>query len=175
MAVLKSSGHSWIEEPSMSKLTPEEGMVFESGKTYTHAQGLSCCFRQWRATHSHCRFLHGYSLQVTITFRSSVLDDRNWVMDFGGLKNVKAWLESTFDHKTLVASDDPQLLAFRELAHWEDQALIDLVEVDHVGCEAFAKMIYDHVRNEFLHHTAEVECVEVREHEGNFARYRRGE
>lgn len=155
-----------------SRLQSEDGMVFESGKTYTHAQGLSCCFRQWRATDSHCRFLHGYSLQVTITFRSQVLDDRNWVVNFGGLKSVKAWLETTFDHKTLIAKDDPNLESFRTIAHYKDP-LIQLVEVEHVGCEAFAKMIYDHVREEFLNHPAEIECVEVREHEGNFARYRR--
>lgn len=158
----------------MTKLEPNEGMIFESGKTYTHAQGLSCCFRQWRATHSHCRFLHGYSLQVTITFRSKHLDDRNWVMDFGGLKPIKEWLTETFDHKTLVAKDDPQLEVFRNLSLSDTShkglQMIDLVVVDHVGCEAFAKMIYDLVD---MYCDSEVECVEVREHEGNFARYRR--
>lgn len=164
-----------------TKLVPNPGMLFESGKTYTHAQGLSCCFRQWRATDSHCRFLHGYSLQVTITFRAAVLDHRNWVVNFGGLKKIKEWLESTFDHKTLVAKDDPELGRLRNLAGLASFSLqlygavpiIQLVEVEHVGCEAFAKIIYDHVAEEFLHHPAEVECVEVREHEGNFARYRR--
>ena len=36
--------------------------VWRSTKTYGHEEGLSCCFRQWRATHSHCRLLHGYAL-----------------------------------------------------------------------------------------------------------------
>ncbi len=26
--------------------------VYRSTKTYDHTEGLSCCFRQWRATHS---------------------------------------------------------------------------------------------------------------------------
>lgn len=167
----------------MSKLQASTGMTFESTKTYTHSQGLSCCFRQWRATESHCRFLHGYALQVTITFRSQKLDDRNWVMDFGGLKPVKQWLEETFDHKTLVARDDPERQTLEALAAPDydregepGQPIIDLVVVEHVGCEAFAKMIYDHVMwwlTEEKIPWVYVECVEVREHPGNSARYRR--
>lgn len=152
----------------MSKLKADRGKIFESGKTYTHAQGLSCCFRQWRATDSHCRFLHGYALQVTLTFRSEDLDDRNWVMDFGGLKSVKGWLEEMFDHKLVVARDDPNLGILKEL---ELQDLAELNIVEHVGCEAFAKMIFDYVSHWVK--GAFLECVEVREHEGNFARYRR--
>jgi hypothetical protein len=64
-----------------------------STKTYGNEQGLSCCFRQWRSTHSHCSLLHGYSIGVRAKFESETLDDRNWVMDFGGLKAFKAWLE----------------------------------------------------------------------------------
>lgn len=148
-------------------------MTFESGKTYTHAEGLSCCFRQWRAKDSHCRFLHGYAIQVEICFRSAKLDSRNWVMDFGSLKPIKEWLKETFDHKTLVAKDDPDLKRFEGLEGW---GIIDLVVVDHVGCEAFAKMIYEHVMwwltQEKIPYV-EVDYVEVREHAGNFARYRR--
>lgn len=149
------------------QLEPGEGMVFESGKTYTHAQGLSCTFRQWRATDTHCRFLHGYALQVTATFRSRELDARNWVQDFGGLKKLKSWLEETFDHKTVIAKDDPKLNFFMGSEFAE---VAQLSVVDHVGCEAFAKMIFDWIVWQIGDH---IECVEVREHEGNFARYRR--
>ena len=29
------------------------GVMYRSTKTYDHNEGLSCCFRQWRADHSH--------------------------------------------------------------------------------------------------------------------------
>ena len=61
-------------------------MAYYSTKTYGHNIGLSAVFRQPHADHSHCRFLHGYSLQFKFTFGSSDLDHRNWVQDFGGLK-----------------------------------------------------------------------------------------
>ena len=41
---------------------------FYSTKTYGNDKGLSCCFRQWGATHSHCSLLHGYSIGIKIVF-----------------------------------------------------------------------------------------------------------
>ena len=76
--------------------------------------GYSTCFRQWRATHSHCRFLHGYAMEFKVTFHGP-LDDRNWVMDFGAFKRngIKEHLSYMFDHTTVVAADDPALDTFQ--------------------------------------------------------------
>ena len=119
----------------------QKGKVFKSTKTYTHAEGLSCCFRQHRAK-SHCQYIHGYALQVRIVFGCSELDERNWVVDFGGLKDLKAWLKATFDHKMLVAKDDPMINQLGDLAQ-DGWGLAQIVYVDNVGCEGFAEMIFD--------------------------------
>ena len=89
---------------------------YYSTKTYGTDRGLSCCFRQWRATHSHCSTLHGYSIGIKLTFESETLDDRNWVMDFGGLKQFKEWAETMFDHTLVIAADDPHLDFFINMA-----------------------------------------------------------
>ena len=81
--------------------------AYQSTKSYGHEMGFSCCFRQWRAD-SHCRLLHGYALAFKFIFESKTLDVRNWVVDFGGLKPLKAMLQDTFDHTLLVAEDDPK-------------------------------------------------------------------
>lgn len=145
--------------------------MFYSTKTYTHAAGLSCAFRQWRAN-SHCRFLHGYALQIKFMFAADTLDNRNWVMDFGGLKSLKTWLEDLLDHKTLVAYDDPELGMFEELAKRE---IIRLMLVPATGCEALAHYIFVEanqwlIDNE-LFPRVWLRAVEVREHEGNSAIY----
>lgn len=142
-------------------------MPYRSTKTYTPAEGLSVAFRQWRAD-SHCRLLHGYALEVTFVFSSRELDHRNWVMDFGGMKEIKAWLHDTFDHKTLVAKDDPQFELFKDMAA---AGLIDMAVVEHVGCECFAKLVYDHASMLLPTHV-KIEQVEVREHAGNSAIYK---
>ena len=79
---------------------------FYSTKTYNNDRGLSCAFRQWRAEHSHCKLIHGYSLGFKVIFECDKLDERNWVMDFGGLKKFKNWLEDMFDHTLVIAEDD---------------------------------------------------------------------
>jgi len=123
-----------------------------STKTYGNDRGLSCCFRQWRSTHSHCSLLHGYSIGIKLIFESETLDDRNWVMDFGGLKAFKDWSEYTFDHTLVVASDDPHLEKFQALAALGLQAeggICDLRIVEAVGCEKFAELAYK-TMNEIL-------------------------
>lgn len=114
-------------------------MTYLSTKTYGHDLGLSVCFRQWRAKDSHCRFLHGYALRVHLEFEAEELDDRNWVIDFGGLKGFKAWLEAMFDHKMLIAEDDPQRSI---LVHLTDYDLADAVIVPATGCEAMAELVF---------------------------------
>lgn len=106
-------------------------MAYLSTKTYGHEVGLSATFRQWRAK-SHCRLLHGYSLSFRFEFEANMLDDKNWVVDFGDLKELRAILEGTFDHKTVVAADDPELEWFREAAR---RGLADVVVLPAVGCE----------------------------------------
>jgi 6-pyruvoyltetrahydropterin/6-carboxytetrahydropterin synthase len=149
-----------------------EGHSYESGKVYCHNIGLSACFRQWRAQ-SHCRFLHGYALQVEAHFVTQTLDERNWVVDFGSLKSFKGWLERTFDHKTLVAEDDPLYASFTAM---EDAGLIQMVTVPATGCEAFARMIFEYLEGWLKdngYNTALLDKVTVREHSANFASYRR--
>jgi 6-pyruvoyltetrahydropterin/6-carboxytetrahydropterin synthase len=152
---------------------PQAREIYRSTKTYDHAEGLSCCFRQWRATHSHCRLIHGYALAFKFVFATHELDERNWCFDFGGMKPVKAWLKDLFDHTMLVAQDDPELERF-ETMHRD--GLINLKVLPAVGCEATAKHVFDHVAT-FVHDETGgrvwLESVEVREHGGNSAIYSR--
>ncbi len=152
---------------------PRGREIYRSTKAYDHNEGLSCCFRQWRATHSHCRLVHGYALAFKFVFATYELDERNWCFDFGGLKPVKAWLKEMFDHTMLVAEDDPERARFEELHR---DGLLDLRLLPAVGCEATAKYVYDHVAR-FVHDETGgrvwLESVEVKEHGGNSAIYAR--
>lgn len=151
-----------------SNILAKRGHIYKAGKRYCHNVGLSCAFRQWRApAESHCRYIHGYALQVELEFEAVALDTHNWVQDFGGLKKVKKWLEDTFDHRTLIAEDDPQISIFRELAIAQ---IVDLNVVDDVGCESFARMIFEEIKTMGF---GQLQWVTVREHDGNWASYGR--
>jgi 6-pyruvoyltetrahydropterin/6-carboxytetrahydropterin synthase len=146
-------------------------MSYRSTKTYGHDVGLSACFRQWRAD-SHCNLLHGYALGIRFEFEADELDHRNWVVDFGGMKGLKAWLADTFDHTLLVASDDPHIEYLKSL---ELMNLARVIEVDACGCEAFAKLVFDCTEvwlvNNGYTPRVRLHSVEVREHGANSAIY----
>lgn len=130
----------------------------------------SCAFRQWRATHSHCRFLHGYQLKAKLWFGASSLDDKNWCVDFGGLKELKAKLQHVFDHTTTVAADDPELETFKDL---DRRGIIQLRILEKgVGIERVAETvcsIADSFIRSLTNNRCWVERVEVFEHEENSA------
>jgi 6-pyruvoyltetrahydropterin/6-carboxytetrahydropterin synthase len=143
--------------------------MYRSTKTYGHEIGLSACFRQWRAQ-SHCQFLHGYPLAFRFEFETNELDARNWVVDFGSLKSLKGMLEDLFDHKTVVAKDDPKISIFREL---EVAGLIQLRVVPATGCEAFAALVAGAtdvwLTDNGYAPRVRLVSVECREHGGNSA------
>ena len=146
-------------------------MKYQVTKTYGHNLGLSACFRQHK-TDTHCRFLHGYALSFKLTFEATTLNAKNWVIGFGELKSIKQFLEETFDHKTLVAADDPMLDMLYGL---DELGLAQIVQLPKVGCEAFAELVYNKTVSLLLNMNAEndvkLTSVECREHEGNSATY----
>ena len=111
---------------------------FRSTKLF---KGYSTAFRQWRAKHSHCQFVHGYAMEFKVTFEGN-LDELNWVCDFGCFKRngIKEHMNYMFDHTTIVAKDDPEIESFKYLA---SKGLIQLRILNHVGCEKFAEYVYE--------------------------------
>ena len=136
----------------------------------------SAAFRQWRSTHSHCQYIHGYNLTADITFEAEELDERNWVMDFGGLKDLKKTLEHTFDHKLVVAADDPQLELIKLL---DEAGVAEVIVLDcGVGCERFAEFVLktaDTYVDEATNGRVRVQSVQINEHGSNYATCHRNE
>src|SRR5690606_280594 len=119
------------------------------------------------------KLLHGYAIAVSLEFSASSLDARNWVVDFGGFKQVENWLKATFDHTLIIAEDDPLLELLKTL---DEAGLAKMIILPNVGCEAFAKLIADYVES-WIHNEYSPEGrvwlskVEVREHGANSAIY----
>lgn len=132
----------------------------------------SCAFRQWRATHSHCQLCHGYQLKAKFWFGGSQLDEKQWLVDFGGLKELKAILQDTFDHTWCVAADDPCLPIIKQLEQ-AGAAKLRIFE-NGVGIERAAEFCYK-TASEFIKIKYEGRCwvnkVEVFEHADNSAVY----
>ena len=132
--------------------------------------GYPCTHRQWRAD-SHCRFVHGYSREFYLEFESSSLTEEMWVMDFGGLDEVKEWLAYMFDHTFLVSQDDPFLEKFKEL---DLSGVIQMRVLPNVGMEGTAKFVYNKLSEIIKDQTSGrvwISKIEVRENDKNSAIY----
>ena len=149
---------------------------FQSSKVF---DGFSTVFRQWRAETTHCRFVHGYGISFKVYFEGE-LDERNWVWDFGGMKRAKtlidgkqpkAWMDFMFDHTLIVAEDDPEIEAFKQM----DIAGVAQVRViPATGAEKFAEYIYNKLNRFVLTETKDrVRVIKVKfmEHGKNAAYY----
>lgn len=169
-------------------------MKYKMEKTYGNDRGFSCCFRQWRATHSHCSLLHGYSLGFKFVIGADKLDSRNWVFDFGNFKDIKEMLTAYFDHTFVIAKDDPNKSEFLELGNirkpdtmtnftsidskevlYRRGAVCDLIIMDNVGCESFAEFVFKQadaiITNLNLENNPKLLSVTVFEHGANSATY----
>jgi 6-pyruvoyltetrahydropterin/6-carboxytetrahydropterin synthase len=140
---------------------------FVSTKSF---KGYPCTHRQWRAN-SHCRFVHGYSREFIFEFECTELTPEMWVMDFGGLKEVKQWLAHMFDHTFLVSQDDPVMEEFEKL---DQNGVIQMRVLPNAGMEGTAKFVYDEVSkiiNKITNNRVRILKVEVRENDKNSAYY----
>ena len=150
--------------------------MFVSTKVF---DGFSCCFRQWKATTTHCQYLHGYGVSFKVWFEGD-LDERNWVWDFGGMKRAKTqidgkspkeWMDYMFDHTVVVAEDDPGIKGFETM---DKLGVIQLRIIPATGAEKFAEYIYNKLQ-EFVDTETEgrvkVTKVKFMEHGKNAACY----
>lgn len=140
---------------------------FKSTKRFT---GFPCTHRQWRAE-SHCKFVHGYSREFYFEFAANELTKEGWVVDFGGLKDLKAWLDHMFDHTFLVAQDDPQLEAFKKL---DKEGAIQLRVLPNPGMEGTAQYVYEEamkILKKLYGDRAWITLVQVSENEKNSAMF----
>lgn len=149
---------------------------FQSTKVF---DGFSTVFRQWRAEHTHCKYLHGYAISFKLWFEGE-LDECYWVWDFGGFSRsqglidnmtAKQWMSYMFDHTLIVAKDDPALAQFTQL---DQQGLVQLRVVAATGAECFARLIYEKINPFILEETqgrVRLVKVEFRENNKNAACY----
>ena len=149
---------------------------FQSSKVF---DGFSTVFRQWKATETHCRFIHGYGISFKVYFEGE-LDEKNWVWDFGGMKRAKtliddqqpkAWMDYMFDHTLIIAEDDPELRAFQQM---DKAGVARLRVIPATGAEKFAEYIFNKINN-FVQKETEnrvrVTKVKFMEHGKNAAYY----
>ena len=145
-------------------------MKFKSSKRFGP---ITTGHRQWRDK-GHCSYVHGYGRYVRLTFEATELDERGWVMDFGDLRGVKNWIEDEWDHRTLIASDDPVIPESKALEKVGGINLNILPEGYLPGIEESCRYLYDKLNPIIQRKTnnrVEITRVEIWETEKNQGEY----
>ena len=141
---------------------------FTSTKTYSN---YPCAHRSWRHD-GECAKVHGYSRSFVFTFASHTLDKCGFVVDYGGLKELKAHLDYMFDHTLLLNPDDPLLDKFEEIQK-SGGCNIRLMPYG-VGMEGTAQYLYEWA-DKFIREKTKGRCwvvsVESRENDKNSSIY----
>ena len=127
-------------------MTTYQPVAYKYTSTKEYIDAFPVAYRQWR-TDTHCQRTHGYSFSIKFYFGTNELDKRNFAQDYSGLKELKSILESQFDHKLLVSSDDPSLEFFKEM---EKRGLAQLTILPNLGCEALADMLYKYMNGVYI-------------------------
>jgi 6-pyruvoyltetrahydropterin/6-carboxytetrahydropterin synthase len=148
-------------------------VVYKYVSTKEYVDEFPCAYKQWKAD-THCRLNHGYSFTIKFYFGANQLDRRGWVMDYGGLRELKEILKQQFDHCTLIAADDPDLPKYQQL---EQDKILKLTVLPAMGCELIADMLYKFVNYVYIpdylgaSEAERIWCyrVEVRETQNNMA------
>ena len=144
--------------------------MFTSSKRF---EPISVAHRQWKAD-SHCKYIHGYGRVIEMTFACEERDDRGWVMDFGGLKEIKQWIFDKWDHKLLIAADDPE---YDRLWQLDVEGILQLMVMPEgygPGIEDSCKYLFDKLSSQISIMTdkrVRIQKVRIYEHENNWAEY----
>jgi 6-pyruvoyltetrahydropterin/6-carboxytetrahydropterin synthase len=122
----------------------------------------------------HCAQIHGHNWAITLTFACREPDVNGFVVDFGELKYLKAWIDKHLDHACLFNEDDPEKDALLASANHLFKTYI----LPNCSCEGLARHIYEVFNPLVLKQTDDrvwIIQVEIEEDSKNSAAYSVGD
>lgn len=140
--------------------------MLSCSKTYTD---IPFAHRQHRHA-GHCAYIHGHNWSLTFTFGCARPDENGFVVDFGGLKYIRQWIDKHLDHACVFNADDPMKDVLFEAAPGVWKAVV----VPNCSCEGLAEWVFKSVDPLVREHTAGrawLLAVEVGEDSRNAAKY----
>ncbi|MEM8867824.1 MAG: 6-carboxytetrahydropterin synthase [Verrucomicrobiota bacterium] len=118
-----------------------------------------------------CSLIHGHNWAINITFACERVDASGFVVDFGQLKYLKAWIDQNLDHACLFNEDDPE----QERLFNQAGDLFKAYLLPSCSSEGIAQHLYTVFDPMVREHTDErvwITEIEIEEDSKNSASYR---
>lgn len=121
----------------------------------------------------HCKLIHGHNWDFELELEShdGMLDENDFVYDFGKFKTLKEWFTHMFDHTCVINSNDPLLERFKK-DHLD--GIMELRIVPSGSAEGLARLIFEHCSKNMSFGAARLVSVTVYEDHKNTATYKLG-
>ena len=119
----------------------------------------------------HCSLIHGHNWGITLTFACRETDANGFVVDFGKLKYLKAWIDEHLDHACLFNAEDPEI----EQLLTNTGHLCKAYILPNCSCEGIAQhlhVIFDQMVRVETNNRAWITQIEIAEDSKNSAAYR---
>lgn len=136
---------------------------------------LPCAHAQWfdreeDGSPGDCSSWHGYDRSVKMTFAGRV-DKYGWIVPFGGLREVKKFIEYYFDHTAVIPANDPRKDELIRISEEMNPPMFRYRVLPYgVSMEMSALFVWEQVNPYILNVTNErcyLERVEIIEHDSN--------
>ena len=92
----------------------------------------------------HCSKIHGHNWSIIIEFQATELDANGFVVDFGNLKYIKAFIDEHLDHACLFSKEDSQIDA---LSKSEFKDLFKILWLDNASVKELHSFYTKHFQN----------------------------
>ncbi|MDQ2995059.1 MAG: 6-carboxytetrahydropterin synthase [Pseudomonadota bacterium] len=97
-----------------------------------------------------CQNLHGHNYVINLTFSCTSLDQYDFVIDFGDIKqHCNNWAKTHWDHSIIISSADTTLIEF---AKRENQKHYIIPNGENTTVEILCKHLYEQLTHVALPH-----------------------
>jgi 6-pyruvoyltetrahydropterin/6-carboxytetrahydropterin synthase len=140
---------------------------------YTVSRDLrtfSAAHRLNKGYEGKCKYLHGHSYNVTVALTAPILDQYDFVIDFGDIKEMfDNWVQEHWDHVTLVSELDTTLIDFLKI---EKQDYFVIPGQRNTTAEALAEFLFLKFKDILAQndkHTNQLKLISVKLSESEFS------
>ncbi len=101
---------------------------------------ISAAHRLGKNYHGKCQNLHGHNYVIYLSFQCTTLDQYDFVIDFGDIKqHCNTWVKNNWDHALIISSSDTALIEF---AQQDAQKHYIIPNGDNTTVEILCKHLY---------------------------------